>query len=72
MMQRGDVRNKYNIDGSGSGDCCSACFCPLCSLVQHEKEVKFRQSLPGALSQVAAEQYQSPHAMELPRPQQEK
>ena len=41
-MQRGDVRKKYNIKGSTAKDIVTTCFCPLCSIVQTEKESDWR------------------------------
>ena len=52
MIKRGDMRERYNIDGSGAGDCCGAYCCPLCGLVQEEKEAIFRTT--GAVQSVTA------------------
>ncbi|KAI9811073.1 MAG: hypothetical protein M1827_005655 [Pycnora praestabilis] len=39
MINRGDVRARYKLDGSGAGDCLRSYCCPCCVLVQEEKEV---------------------------------
>ena len=44
MKQRGQVREKYGIEGSGCGDCCTAFWCPCCAMVQNDKEVRTRSS----------------------------
>lgn len=37
-LQRSDLRNKHNLQGNGYTDCLSACCCPMCDMVQVEKE----------------------------------
>ena len=44
MKQRGEIREKYGIEGSGCGDCCTAFWCPCCAMVQNDKEVRMRSS----------------------------
>ncbi|EPS39947.1 hypothetical protein H072_6363 [Dactylellina haptotyla CBS 200.50] len=44
-MQRGELRRKYNLDGSGCGDCVKHFFCECCTLVQEDRESKTRQQL---------------------------
>jgi Cys-rich protein (TIGR01571 family) len=39
MLQRSEIRQKYNLKGSGCGDCCRACCCTCCALIQEENEV---------------------------------
>jgi hypothetical protein len=46
-MKRGEIREKYGIEGSGCGDCCTSYWCLCCALIQQEKEVKARQSYAG-------------------------
>ncbi|KAI9794478.1 MAG: hypothetical protein M1833_000391 [Piccolia ochrophora] len=63
MMKRGELREQYNLDGSGFKDCCGAYCCPCCGLVQEEKEVLFRTQ--GAVQPVptgAAQGYQKNEA----------
>ncbi|CAG8471941.1 9539_t:CDS:2 [Gigaspora rosea] len=38
-MTRGEIRARHNIDGSCLGDYCTHCCCPLCALVQENREV---------------------------------
>ena len=38
MMKRGEMRQQYNLDGSGAGDCARAYCCNGCDLIQQEKE----------------------------------
>ena len=45
MMQRGEIRQKYNLPGSGCGDCVRACCCAPCDLLQQDKEVTYREQL---------------------------
>ncbi|KAI9672898.1 MAG: hypothetical protein M1829_004448 [Trizodia sp. TS-e1964] len=49
-VNRGDIRRRHGIDGSGALDCLGATCCPLCGLIQEEKEVKRRtgQALAGS------------------------
>lgn len=68
MMQRSDLRGKYNISGNGCADCCSACCCPLCDLVQADKEAKYRESLRGGQGQAVTQQYQPQGGMSMPAP----
>ena len=41
-LQRGEMREKYNIDGSCPGDCCATCFCYPCAGIQMMAEAKDR------------------------------
>jgi len=43
MMQRGEIRKKYNLKGDGMTDCLCACCCGPCDLVQQDKEAEFRE-----------------------------
>ncbi|KAF2106822.1 PLAC8 family-domain-containing protein [Lophiotrema nucula] len=43
MIQRGDIRAKYHLNGNGCKDCLCACCCQPCDLVQQEKESKFHE-----------------------------
>lgn len=42
MMKRGELRQRYNLEGSGTGDCCGSYWCACCALMQEEKEVTAR------------------------------
>lgn len=45
MLQRGRVRERYNIEGGGCGDCCVSFWCPCCGLLQQANEVEERQNM---------------------------
>jgi len=40
--QRGAIREKYGIEGSGGKDCCVAFYCCACALAQHDAEIESR------------------------------
>ncbi len=42
MSNRQDIRARFNIDGSASGDCLRSYLCGCCELMQEEKEVLLR------------------------------
>ncbi|RSL70844.1 hypothetical protein CEP53_001744 [Fusarium sp. AF-6] len=44
MMRRGEIHEKYSIEGSGMGDCCTSFWCLCCALVQQDNEVRARQA----------------------------
>ncbi|TEA14062.1 Protein PLANT CADMIUM RESISTANCE 3 [Colletotrichum sidae] len=44
MMKRGEIRERFNIKGSGMSDCCVSYWCPCCALIQQDNEVKTRLS----------------------------
>jgi Cys-rich protein (TIGR01571 family) len=58
LMQRGDVRAKYNLEGTMMEDCLRAYYCGCCDLIQVEKEAVYRSSEAGG--NVVAQQYQQP------------
>ncbi|KAI9761856.1 MAG: hypothetical protein M4579_000796 [Chaenotheca gracillima] len=58
MMKRGDLRRKYNLDGSGLGDCIRPYCCPCCTIIQEEKEVVWRTK--GAGANIPPQGYQAP------------
>ncbi|KAI1470926.1 PLAC8-domain-containing protein [Daldinia caldariorum] len=64
MLKRTEIRERYNIEGSGCGDCCVSFWCPCCALIQQDNEVKLRQSK----AQPIAQAYQSPQGMHMPAP----
>jgi hypothetical protein len=39
MLQRGELRAKYNLQGSTLGDCCRPFWCGCRELLQEEKEL---------------------------------
>jgi len=47
---RGKVREKYSIEGSLVGDCCTHLCCPLCGICQEGQEVISKGDVaPGAI-----------------------
>lgn len=42
-MNRGQLRNKHNIDGNACTDCLISYCCNWCALVQEDKEVKVKE-----------------------------
>jgi len=42
LIKRGEIRERFGIQGNGTGDCCTAYWCSCCALIQQEKEVKAR------------------------------
>ncbi|KAL8297987.1 hypothetical protein RB597_007040 [Gaeumannomyces tritici] len=44
-MQRADIRQRYNLEGSCITDIAVACCCGICDLVQQDKEVAHREPL---------------------------
>lgn len=65
MLQRSEARSRYNISGNACEDCCSAYCCPLCDLMQTEKETQYRESVQG---QPITQQYQPQDGMACPAP----
>ncbi|KAJ5555959.1 hypothetical protein N7513_003601 [Penicillium frequentans] len=57
-IKRGDMRDQYGIRGNGVTDCLGACCCPVCALIQEEKESL--QRTQGAM------EYQRPQGMSYP------
>jgi Cys-rich protein (TIGR01571 family) len=47
MMNRGNVRNRYNIKGGGCGDCCTSFWCAPCQLVQESREIELEEQSFG-------------------------
>lgn len=46
MVQRKEIRDKYNLPSSPMGDCCLHCCCHPCGLCQEARELKIRRALP--------------------------
>ncbi|KAI3332077.1 PLAC8 family-domain-containing protein [Xylariaceae sp. AK1471] len=65
MLKRGEIREKYNIEGSGCGDCCVSFWCSCCALIQQDNEVKIREKN----AQPVTQGYQSQASMHMPVPQ---
>ncbi|KAK4086563.1 hypothetical protein Purlil1_9179 [Purpureocillium lilacinum] len=64
-MQRQNIREKYNLEGSCLVDIALSCCCWCCTLVQADKEAEHRE---GLLANNAAvqQQYQSNTEMQYP------
>ncbi|KAH8902179.1 PLAC8-domain-containing protein [Coniochaeta sp. PMI_546] len=45
MLQRKQVRDRYDIKGGGCSDCCVSLCCPCCGLLQQANEMEERQSM---------------------------
>ncbi|KAF3920115.1 hypothetical protein AA313_de0201968 [Arthrobotrys entomopaga] len=45
FMARGELRRKYNLKGSGCGDCFRHFCCECCALIQEEREIRVRKEL---------------------------
>ncbi|PYH83654.1 PLAC8-domain-containing protein [Aspergillus uvarum CBS 121591] len=58
MLKRGKLREKFQLEGSGCGDCFKSFCCPCCTLVQNEKEAESRAGL------LEKGGYQAPAGME--------
>jgi hypothetical protein len=43
ILQRADIRRKYNLQGDFVTDLLTSCCCACCSLIQQEKEVEARE-----------------------------
>lgn len=43
MLKRSEIRERYQIEGSGFDDCCVSYWCPCCALTQQDNEVVIRQ-----------------------------
>ncbi|KAH6621734.1 PLAC8 family-domain-containing protein [Boeremia exigua] len=44
LLNRGEVRAEYGLNGNGCKDCLCACCCAPCDLLQQEKEVEHREA----------------------------
>ncbi|KAI0172223.1 PLAC8-domain-containing protein [Hypoxylon sp. FL1284] len=64
MMKRSEIRERYQIEGSGCNDCCVSYWCPCCALIQQDNEVKIRQQN----AQPIAQGYQPQPGMQMPPP----
>ncbi|KAI4861169.1 PLAC8-domain-containing protein [Hypoxylon rubiginosum] len=64
MLKRSEIRERYNIEGSGFNDCCVSYWCSCCALIQQDNEVKIRQRNANPIAQG----YQSQPGMQIPAP----
>ncbi|KAI1073958.1 PLAC8-domain-containing protein [Whalleya microplaca] len=62
MLKRGEIRERYQIEGSGCNDCCVSFWCSCCAVIQQDNEVKIRQKN----AQPIAEGYQPQPGMQIP------
>lgn len=46
MINRGEIRAKYHLEGSACKDCLCALCCTPCDITQQEKEVEYREKQP--------------------------
>ncbi|KAF7562969.1 hypothetical protein G7046_g1134 [Stylonectria norvegica] len=67
MMQRGEMRERFGIKGSGFGDYCTTYWCLCCAVIQQEKEAK--QRLAGAHAPVTQAYQPQKEGMHMPTPQ---
>jgi hypothetical protein len=47
MLQHSRIRAMYQIDGSAADDCCSAYYCPCCTALQDDREIRAREYKDG-------------------------
>ncbi|RYP71320.1 hypothetical protein DL771_004897 [Monosporascus sp. 5C6A] len=64
MLKRGEIRERYNIKGSGCNDCCVSFWCQCCAAIQQDNEVIIRQRKAAPIQQG----YQSQPGMGMPGP----
>ncbi|RYO86787.1 hypothetical protein DL763_006577 [Monosporascus cannonballus] len=64
MLKRGEIRERYNIQGSGFNDCCVSYWCACCAVIQQDNEVIIRQRNAVPVKQG----YQSQPGMQMPAP----
>ncbi|KAF5027767.1 hypothetical protein F66182_145 [Fusarium sp. NRRL 66182] len=70
MMKRGEIRERFGIQGSGMGDCCVSYWCLCCALIQQDNEVKARLS-QGPITQGYQPQKEGMHMPASPPPPQQ-
>ncbi|KAF3090731.1 hypothetical protein TWF102_007326 [Orbilia oligospora] len=56
MIQRGEIRQRYNLQGSGCGDCCRHFCCECCTLIQEDRETETRKALLVPANQAGYQQ----------------
>jgi hypothetical protein len=59
MLNRGDMRAKYHLNGNACTDCLCAWCCMPCDLTQQDKEAAFREqsALMGQPGRVGGMEY---------------
>ncbi|KAI5838475.1 PLAC8 family-domain-containing protein [Morchella snyderi] len=57
--QRNEIRYRYNLQGSGVGDCCRHLCCSSCTLIQEDIEVRDRERERSQMGAYAAPQQMS-------------
>lgn len=62
MAKRKEIRDRFGIKGSRASDCCASYWCPCCSLIQHDNEVKTRLG-----DKTMSKGYQVSPIMEMPQ-----
>ncbi|KAH8432386.1 PLAC8 family protein [Aspergillus melleus] len=62
MLKRGQMRDRFGIEGNGCKDCMAACCCPCCVLMQQDKEAEAQSEKIEKASSGAAG-YQAPAGM---------
>ncbi|RSL88804.1 hypothetical protein CEP51_001546 [Fusarium floridanum] len=70
MMKRGEIRDRFGIQGSGMGDCCVSYWCLCCALIQQDNEVKARLS-QGPITQGYQAQKEGMHMPTSPPAEQQ-
>ena len=65
LLKRGEIRERYNIQGSGCSDCCVSFWCSCCAVIQQDNEVKIRQQNAAAAGPVQ-QGYQPQPGMQMP------
>lgn len=61
IMQRSQMRKKYNIQGTMIEDCLRSWCCMCCTIVQNNKEAEFRENEKSA---VMTKQYAATEQMQ--------
>ncbi|KAF2008146.1 PLAC8-domain-containing protein [Amniculicola lignicola CBS 123094] len=51
MIQRGDMRARYHLQGNGCKDCLCACCCSPCDLTQQDKESQYHEERARLVNQ---------------------
>ncbi|KAG5919246.1 hypothetical protein E4U42_006571 [Claviceps africana] len=62
MIRRGDIRQRYGIEGSACSDCCTSFCCLCCALVQQDREVALRAGHHAPVT----EAYRGEKGMQMP------
>ena len=52
-FDRQQIRAKYGFQQDSCADCLAACLCPLCSVCQNAREIKYRQKHIVDISELA-------------------